>query len=144
MTPARHAPMHRRPLWLGALLAPLAAPFALLALILGWDFASGERSLSFVAAVEILAFALVLGLPIAICATWLLGLPLAAWLRRRGSLSLRSLCIAAAPLGAFAFVAGMAAFGARLALAAQLAAGAFIGVAVALTFGLVSGLAWRR
>lgn len=136
--------MHRRPLWLGALLAPLAAPFALLVLVVLWDIASGERTMSFAAAVEVFAFALVLGLPIALVATWLLGLPLAVWLRRRGRLSLGSLCLAAAPLGALAFVAGLAAFGARLALVAQVGAGAFVGVGVALVFGLASGVTWRR
>ena len=137
-------PGHRRPLWFGALVAPLAAPFALLALLVLRDVASGGRMMSLAAAVEVFAFALAFGLPIAVVATWLAGLPLAAWLRRRGRLSLRNLCLVAAPFGALAFVAGLAALGARLALVAQVAAGALVGIAVALVFGLACGVSrWR-
>jgi hypothetical protein len=137
------APLHRRPLWLGALLAPLAAPFALLVLVFAFDAIEG-RLMHLDAAIEIFAFAFALGLPIAVAGMWLLGLPCAVWLRRRGALSIGRLCLVAAPLGALALVLGMYAIGGRIALPAMIGIGAAVAVAMALAFGLVCGVAWRR
>ena len=136
-------PMHRRPLWLGALLAPLAAPFALTALVLAPDAVDG-KPMKFKAAVELLALVSAFGLPMAIAGVWLLGLPYACWLRRRGTLSIAALCLGAIPLGAVVFVAGLYLIGGRMSVPAVSGMGAVIGVAVAVAFGLVSGIAWRR
>lgn len=127
---------HRRPLWLGLLLAPWAAPVALALMTWGSD-GSGN------AALEVLAFALALGLPLAYVATALLGLPCVLWLRARGRLASWPLLLAAAPLGSGALVLGFAAFGAKLGLMAQLGIGASLGLAVALAFCLVCGIRWR-
>lgn len=133
---------HRRPLWLGLLLAPWAAPVAL-ALMAGVSDRLDGGSRSGSAAVEVLAFALALGLPLAYAATALLGLPLVLWLRARGRLTSGLVLLAAAPLGSMALVLGLAAFGFKLGFVAQIGIGASLGVAVALAFCLLSGVPWR-
>ena len=135
---------HRRPLWLGVLLAPWVAPFALTIVATAWDAVARGEPLRFAPALELFAFALVFGLPIAYAATALLGLPCAWWLRRRGALSTRGLCAAGLPLGAVAFPAGVHAFGGHLAFVPQVGIGALLGAAVALAFGSVCGIAWRH
>ena len=137
------APLHRRPLWLGALLAPLVAPFAMLLLVLGSDFIHG-KFMAFEGLVEVLVYLSVFGVPIALVGMWLLGLPYACWLRRRGTLSIAALCLGAIPLGAVVFVAGLYLIGGRMSVPAVSGMGAATGVAVAVAFGLVSGIAWRR
>lgn len=140
--PTRDDASPRRPLWVGALVAPLVAPFALLALVLAFDAFEG-RLTRFDAAIEILALSFVSGLPIAVAGTWLLGLPCACWLRRRGVLSILALCAMAAPLGALALVVGMWAIGGRIAVPVMIAIGAVVAVTMAAVFGLVCGLGWR-
>jgi hypothetical protein len=132
---------HRRPLWLGALLAPCVAPFALAWLAVMVD--GGSASQGDAAFFEVLAFALVFGLPLAYAATWLLGLPVAVWLRRRGRLGTLLLVLVAAPLGSLSLLAAFAVFGAKLAFVAQVGIGALLGATVALVFCLVCGIPWH-
>jgi hypothetical protein len=134
---------HRRPLWLGLLLAPWAAPLALAAMAWASDrLEGGTRSGS--AALEVLAFALALGLPLAYVATALFGLPWVVWLRARGRLVGGLVLLAAAPFGSAAMLLGLAEFGARLGFAAQIGIGACLGLAVALAFCVLCGIPWRR
>jgi hypothetical protein len=132
----------RRPWWFGALLAPLVAPFALVLLLAATEGMSG-RALRFEAMVEVLVFAIALGLPLAYLGFALCGLPLIWWLRRRGKLSALALCVAAAPLGAAMLVSGMALVGAKIALPVQLGLGAVLALAVALAFCVICGVGWR-
>ena len=123
-------------MWLGLLLAPWAAPVALA--LMTW-VSDGRGN----AALEVLAFALALGLPLAYVATALLGLPCVLWLRARGRLASGPLLLVAAPLGSSAFVLGFAVLDARLGFVAQLGIGAILGLAVALAICLVCGIRWR-
>ena len=141
---AARSAAHRRPLWLGVLLAPWSAPFALTAAAGLWSALDATTSMRFVQALEMFAFAAAFGLPIAYAAMLVLGLPCALWLRRKGRLSTRALCLAAVPLGVLALPVGLHVLGARFAMAAQVGVGALVGLAVALAFGLVCGIPWKR
>jgi hypothetical protein len=133
---------HRRPLWLGVAFAPWAAPIALALLTYVSDRASGGRQ-SGSAAIEVLAFALALGLPLAYAGLVGLGLPYILGLRRRGRLTALRLLLLAGPLGSAALCAGFWVFGFKLALVAQIGLGAVMGLAVALAFCLICGIRWR-
>jgi small basic protein len=139
MTPNAHP--HRRPLWLGLLIAPWAAPFAL-ALMSAW--LDGDADLHETATfIEVFAFALVFGLPVAYLGLAALGLPMTIWLRRRGRLAAWRIVLVAAPLGSAVLVAALVAFGAKLGMVAQLGIGAALGIAVAFAFCLVCGIPWH-
>ncbi len=139
-----HSAAQRRPLWLGVLLAPWSAPFALTAIAGLWSALDAGSSMGFAKALEVFAFAAAFGLPIAYAAMLLLGLPCALWLRQRGRLSTRALCVAAVPLGALALPVGLQVLGGHFALAAQVGAGALVGPVVALAFGLACGIPWKH
>jgi hypothetical protein len=133
---------HRRPLWLGAVLAPLFAPLVLALLAAASEAGSaGDRQVQLF--VEVFAFAFALGLPIAYVGMLLFGLPLVLWWRRRARLAASRVLLAAAPLGSVAMVLGLAALDARLGWGAQLGTGAVLGVALAAAFCLLSGIPWR-
>lgn len=140
--PARPAsPPHRRPLWLGLLVAPWAAPFAL-ALMSAW--ADGEADLHASATfIEVFALALVAGLPIGYIALGSIGLLVVLWLRRRGRLATWRVVAIAAPVGTLVFVAALAAMGATLGAAAQVGIGATMGATIALAFCVVCGIPWH-
>ena len=134
-------PPHRRPLWLGLLIAPWAAPLVL-ALMSAWI--DGDADLHETATfIEVFAFALVFGLPVAYLGLAALGLPICVWLRRRGHLVLWRLALPAAPLGSAVFIVALAAMGAKLGMAAQFGIGAVMGVTVAIAFCLVCGIPWH-
>lgn len=135
-------PSHRRPLWLGVLLAPWAAPLALalLALLLDGTRGTARAATGFV---EVLAFALAFGLPVAGAALLLVGLPATLWLRHRGRLAAWRLLLLAAPAGSLVLLAMLQAMGATLGLAAQWGLGAVMGLAVASVFCVACGIPWR-
>jgi hypothetical protein len=135
------ARQHRRPLWLGVLIAPWAAPFALALLSAAVD---GDADLHASATfIEVFAFALVFGLPIAYVALAGAGIPLVLWLRRRGRLATWRVVSCAAPVGSTVLVLAFAAMGAKLAMTAQLGIGALMGVSVAIAFCAVCGIPWH-
>ncbi len=135
---------HRRPFWIGALLAPWAGPVALTLAAWLHDALAGSQTMRGSQAVEFLAFALALGLPVAYTGMLAFGLPFALWLRRRGALAASLLCLAGIPAGAIVLPFGVHALDARIALAAQVAAGALAGGSVAFAFSLACGIRWRR
>jgi hypothetical protein len=89
-------PQHKRPLWLGVLLASLAPPTGLIGVILftGTDLPSAPEVLSTVSLAYLVAF------PIALIAMLTLGLPFVLWLRSHNSLNTLSVCAGAAIIGA--------------------------------------------
>ncbi|RYD14251.1 MAG: hypothetical protein EOP90_14740 [Lysobacteraceae bacterium] len=135
---------HRRPLWIGALLAPWAGPVALTFAAWGHSALVGAPRMGGNEAVEFLAFALALGLPVSYAGMFAFGWPFALWLRRRGMLAAPVLCLAGAAAGAVVLPLGVRALDAHIALAAQAAAGAIAGGGVALAFSLACGIRWRR
>ena len=91
----------RRPILVGALVAPLGGPPALLLYQLISDSIShGRIGLQYLPA--ILLIYLVFGVPVSYISMAVLGLPYVAWLRRTGRLTWLSVCGGAAALGAFA------------------------------------------
>jgi hypothetical protein len=84
-----------RPLWIGGLIAPLAAPVAFdLALLLlsvakdGWMLGTHDWAAGVLAA-------LVFVLPVSYLTTWLLGMPYIYWLQRKSRLSWLHVCMGA-------------------------------------------------
>ena len=92
----------RRPIIVGALVAPLGGPPALLLYQLISDSISqGRIGLHYLPA--ILLIYLVFGVPVAYISMAVLGLPYVTWLSRTGRLTWLSVCVGAAALGTFAF-----------------------------------------
>jgi len=88
-----------RPMWLGGLIAPLAAPiaFALILLLFGvtkdgWGLGTHDWQAGVVTAV-------IFVLPVSYLTTWLLGMPYIYWLRRKLQLSILRVSIGAACSG---------------------------------------------
>lgn len=133
---------HRRPLWLGVVFAPWAAPAMLAAMSYVSDRASGGTR-SGAAALEVFAFALALGLPLAYAGLIGLGLPFMLSARARGRLSTARLLLYAAPLGSAVLVIGFAVAGFKLGMLAQIGIGAAMGLSVAAAFCLLCGIPWR-
>ena len=90
---------HKRPLWLGVLLASLAPPVCLVGIILltGTDLPSFTEALSAVSLAYLVAF------PIALFAMLALGLPFVLWLRSHKFLNVLSVCVGSALIGAACF-----------------------------------------
>jgi hypothetical protein len=90
---------HKRPLWLGMLLASLAPPVCLIGIILftGTDLPSFTEVLSTVSLAYLVAF------PIALVAMLTLGLPFVLWLRSHNMLNILSVCIGSVLIGAASF-----------------------------------------
>ena len=132
-----------RPLWLGALVAPLVAPMALLLGLAVMGLAAGER-ITFNSVVEVGAYVLVIGLPVASAGMWLLGLPCAWLLRRWRRMTLPALIVAGMPSGALGFVLLLQWAGSSNLRPMQVGVGAALGAVVAAAFGLVCGASWRR
>jgi hypothetical protein len=132
---------HRRPLWLGVVFAPWVAPFALALIAYVGDRAGGGRH-SGTGAIEVLAFALVLGVPMAYCGVLGLGLPLVLALRARNRLSAARVLVCAMLAGALTWVLAFWWLDFKLALSAQLGIGAAMGLAVVLAFCLLCGIPW--
>lgn len=107
MTSPRHT---RRPIWLGALIAPLAAPGAFLlyafASVFSREGLAGLRD--WPAAILFYMF----GVPIAYGAMIALGLPYLMWLQRNDRLGWLSVCVGAAVAGAVSYPVGIALLGA--------------------------------
>lgn len=135
---ASPTPAHRRPLWLGVLLAPWAAPLTLATVLVLAD----DRPTA-TAFVEVLAYALAFGVIPAYAAVLVFGLPWVLWLRARGRLDVLRVVLPAAPAGAIALVATLQALGATLAPLAQTFGGAVLGTSVAAAFCLACGIPWR-
>jgi hypothetical protein len=136
-------PEHVPPVWLGAAVAPWSAP-----IVLATALALSGDSSGLWAFVEILIYALVLGLPVAAAGTWLLLLPWTLWLRRRGRLLAWRVLAFAAPAGGALLAVALAAANMPDTLAPHAALacvfiGAISGVIVATTFCLVCGIPWR-
>lgn len=87
-----------KPIWRAALVAPLAAPFILtLAPTL---LALPEHGLSAFQGIQFIAFFFFLfGLPISYLGMFALGMPYVLWLRSRGRLTWRPVCLGAAVIG---------------------------------------------
>ena len=131
-------PAHRHPLWLGALLAPWAAPFTLAFALVATDPQS-----TFADVVEILAYAFAFGLVPAYAAVLSIGVPWVLWLRARGRLHAWRVVLPAAPMGALVMIGALRALGATLAPLAQGVGGAVLGASVAAAFCLACGIPWR-
>lgn len=89
-----------RPLWVGGLIAPFAAPivFFLVLLLLsvakdGWVLGMQSWETGIVSAV-------VFVLPVSYLATWFLGMPYIYWLRQKSRLSMLRVCTVAVVFGA--------------------------------------------
>ncbi len=88
----------RRSIWLGAVIAPLAAPLTLATIGFGSDlFRRGSSALD--GWQGSLMLVVLAGLPIAYLIMFLLGVPYILWLQRRGCLGWLSVCWGAAIVG---------------------------------------------
>lgn len=83
-------PQHSRPLWMGLLACALTPTVLLVVELMG----SSARVMIPIAVV------LVVSLPASLLATYVVALPYALWLRRRGKLSSLRLCVAGVLAGA--------------------------------------------
>lgn len=133
---------HRRPLWLGLVFAPFAAPLVL-ALLSGVGDSIGGGTRGVTTAIEVFAFALALGLPLAYLGLLGLGLPIVLHLRARGRLSTARLLLYSLPVGSIALVVGFWLAGFKLGLLAQIGIGAVMGLSVTAAFCLLCGIPWR-
>ncbi len=91
-----------RPLWVGGLIAPLAAPVAFFLVLLvlsvtrsGWAPGTQDWEAGVMAAVAFV-------LPVSYFATWLLGMPCLYWLQRKSQLSTFRVCTLAILFGMIA------------------------------------------
>jgi hypothetical protein len=94
----QHYAQHKRPLWIGALLASVAPALCLLAALIP---AQVSNPPAIILADAALVFAI--SVPIALVATLLLGLPYVLWLRSHGLLTALAICLGAIVIGAIAF-----------------------------------------
>jgi hypothetical protein len=136
---------HSRPLWLGGLIAPLAAPLALI-LVLTASTAFDNHSPGLINWPMNLVILLV-GSPISYMATWIIGMPCVLWLRHSGRLSAFNLCAISIVLGGVMF-GGMQWFSSAQmpvppTLFYDLAVGAAFGLVVGVAFCLVAGIRAR-
>jgi len=133
---------HRRPLWLGALVAWPVAPmgYALFAILTTLQ-QMGIDGITMVYPFIQLIF--MIGLPIAALAMFLIGLPLTVWFRARGWLRADLVCLAAAGVGILAWSLFLVFVDGGPPSVGQLLAGAALGAVSGLVFCLTAGLRWR-
>lgn len=131
-----------RPLWLGGVVAPWSAPILMVGL--GW-LSNGARDTS--GLLEVLFWALLVGMPISVAGLVFLLLPWVLWLQVCDRLVVWRVLAVGAPAGGVLLTA-------LVALATSdwppwdtawtcFGLGALSGFAVALVFCLVSGIPWR-
>ncbi len=124
----------RRSIWLGAVIAPLAAPLSLAVYGFVYDvLQKGSSALADWPSGLMLTF--FFGLPIAYLMMFLLGLPYILWLQRRGNLGWLSVCGGAVLAGGIGMPLGI-----RLLIGSSqpYVTNVLFGAAV----GLVCGAAW--
>ena len=138
-----HPRSHKRPLWLGALVGPLAAPFAaapLASLLQPSIYVSFSDALIMFPIVAIVAVIYgYIGVAIA-------GLPVALLLRRFGRLSVATLCAISVPLGASLWLLSRLAATSPLQLRhapMEAVVGGGVALAVAALFCIVCGITIR-
>jgi hypothetical protein len=95
---------YKRPIWLGFLIAPLAAPLAFIVVLAAYDAASGgiEDIIRFLKGTVIF---FIIGVPISYGAMLVLGLPYVLWLKRLGRFTSNYICLGAIVSGAITFTA---------------------------------------
>ncbi len=135
---------HKRPLWLGLLIAPWAAPLGvLIAMVVAENLIDGQP-LRINPLIEVGVWLHVLGLPIAYAGTVALGLPIVWALKRHQRLTILNVCLIAVPAGIVAMMACVGMLDFTMPLPTQLLLGGLSALAVAFAFGIVCGIAWRR
>lgn len=128
---------HKRPLWVGTALAPLATPIAAAPLA---TLLEPNLYLSFSDAVLLFPFVALASIVWGYIGTILVGLPVTMLLRRFGHLSAISLCSLSIPLGAgFLVTAGQ--ISAQSSQIQRISVEALVGASVALTLALAFCLA---
>jgi hypothetical protein len=130
---------HRRPFWLGILLAPWAAPAVSMLVVSVEHFTlAGPADPTGLLATAVFVF--MFGVPIGYAAMVLLGLPYALWLRATGRLTYAWICAGSALAGAIAFTAvGIADKGADNVSIKAILLGAVFGVIAGASFGVAVG-----
>lgn len=136
--PARKYQEHRRPLWLAALIAPLALPIFASLFLTVWVVAS-EGTTSFSDDWRVAAGVALVVLPFSYGITWLIGVPVVLWLRRCGQLSVVSVCASSLVLGAATTLA-MALLNSGTYSIAGAAIGAGLGLIVGIAFCIAAGI----
>jgi hypothetical protein len=129
-------PQHKRPIWLGVLLASLAPAIVLLSAM----FFSRTGNPSLADMIRTGGTIFLFTLPVALVVMLTLGLPYVLWLRKRGFLNSVFVCIGATAIGsiAFALLALILSWDHRIELA-QFLYGAGFGLASGIAFCVGSG-----
>jgi len=128
---------HRRPLWIGALLASLTPPLCALAVL--FVSRTGDPSISDMLGTAALIFAATF--PISLATMLAIGLPYVLWLRSHNALSVLTVCVGAVAAGVVAL--GLLNWGAnwdhRAPGLLQLLYGAGLGLAAGIAFCVGAG-----
>ena len=138
----------QRPLWLGTLFAPLAAPIAY---SIGTVVSSGDSSLKIGDVGVVIIFCFAIATPVSYLGSVLLGLPLALILKSRRALSFRNCLISGIGAGGLTFIAFCIATAGPFAqdypqlsdLSMWFVVGAGLGASVAIAFALIIGIPLR-
>ena len=130
-------PQHKRPLWIGVLLASLAPWLCILVALLVDKI--GDPSFTDMISTSAMIF--VIAFPVSLAAMLVLGLPYVLWLRSRGALNALTICAGAVAAGAITFALsswGMS-WDHRAPGLPQLLFGAGLGLAAGVAFCLGAG-----
>ncbi len=132
-----YAAQHRRPLWLGVLLASLAPPLCMLTVL--FFSRTDNPSITDMLNTGMVAFAVTF--PVSLCAKLALGLPFVLWLRSRKALNSMLICAGAVAVGVFtlALLTWVLSWDHRAPDLPQLLYGAGLGLAAGIAFCIGAG-----
>lgn len=125
-----------RSIWLGGIVAPLAAPLAFFFVGLIFSITKDGWSIGVQNWPAALLFIAIFTLPVSYLATWILGMPLIYWLRSSSRLSRWSICLGAVGIGIVVLLIGGLFSKYRPLHFEQIALGALISAGLALCVAL--------
>jgi hypothetical protein len=135
---------HTHSLWFAGLVAAVSAPLAYWTVLIVIELSIGGGSVS-EEIMRSLGFLAMVGVPVSLVVTFLLGCPLALALRKHGRLFALNLCAGALFIGAaLAVLLAQSAFPSNAVDLALPALGAGTGLFAGIVFCLVAGIPFRR
>ena len=126
-----------RPIWIGGLIAPLAAPILFFFALLFFSVTKDGLTAGLQSWQAGVAASLIFVLPVSYATMWALGMPYIYWLQRKSRLSMLRICVAAIVLGAFGVWVFQQIGKSGPLDVAQLMHGALIGAGLAFSVALV-------
>lgn len=135
---------HTRPLWVAGLIAAVSAPIAFWAVLAGIELAIRGGSLG-EEIMRALGMMAMFGIPLSLAVTFIVGYPIALWLRKVGRLSAPNLCAGALVIGVImAVVLSRLAFQTIPVHVGTVAVGGAVALFAGIVFCLAAGISFRR